>query len=71
MSREIVPGCLAFIDALGLQIDRLDSEVRARANAGPRVKVLTAPRRGAVVCGMREVGLASVYQSAPVVPPGK
>ena len=39
--REIVTDCLAFIDALAPQIDRLDGEVRARAKADPRVKVLT------------------------------
>ena len=42
VSREIITDCLAFIDALAPQIDRLDGEVRARAKADPRVKVLTA-----------------------------
>jgi transposase len=42
VSREIVTDCLAFIDALAPQIDRIDGEVRARAKADPRVKVLTA-----------------------------
>jgi len=42
VSREIITDCVAFIDALAPQIDRLDSEVRARAKADPRVKVLTA-----------------------------
>ena len=41
VSREIITDCLAFIDALAPQIDRLDGEVRARAKADPRVKVLT------------------------------
>jgi hypothetical protein len=41
VSREIVTGFLAFIDALAPQIDRLDGEVRARASADPRVKILT------------------------------
>jgi transposase len=41
VSREIITDCLAFIDALAPQIDRLDGEVRARAKAEPRVKVLT------------------------------
>jgi transposase len=41
VSREIVTDCLAFIDALAPQIDRLDGEVRARAKADPRVGVLT------------------------------
>jgi hypothetical protein len=40
--REIVTDCLAFIDALAPQIDRLDGEVRARAKAGPRGAILTA-----------------------------
>ena len=40
-SREIITDCLAFIDALAPQIGRLDGEVRARAKADPRVKVLT------------------------------
>jgi hypothetical protein len=41
VSREIVTDFLAFIDALAPQIDRLDGEVRARASADPRVKILT------------------------------
>ena len=41
VSREIITGCLAFIDALAPQIGRLDGEVRARAKADPRVRVLT------------------------------
>jgi transposase len=42
VSREIVTDCLAFTDALAPQIDRLDAEVRARAKADPRIKILTA-----------------------------
>jgi transposase len=42
VSREIITGCLAFTGALAPQIDRPDGEVRARAGADPRVKVLTA-----------------------------
>src|SRR5713101_2969948 len=42
VSREIVTDCLAFIDALAPQIERLDGEVHQRAKANPRVKVLTA-----------------------------
>jgi len=41
VSREIITDCLAFIDALAPQIDRLDGEVRARAKADPRVRILT------------------------------
>ena len=41
VSREIVTDCLAFIDALAPVIERLDAEVRARARADARVKVLT------------------------------
>ena len=42
VSREIITDCLAFTGALAPQIGRLDGEVRARAGADPRVKVLTA-----------------------------
>jgi transposase len=41
VSREIITDCLAFIDALAPQIDRLDGEVRARAKADPRARILT------------------------------
>ncbi len=41
VSREIVTDCLAFLDALAPEIDRLDAEVRQHAKADPRVKVLT------------------------------
>src|SRR6266516_1585174 len=41
VSREIVTDCLAFIDALVPQIDRLDGEVRRHAKADPRVRLLT------------------------------
>ena len=41
VSREIITGCLAFTGALEPQISRLDGEVRARAKAGPRARVLT------------------------------
>jgi len=40
-SREVVEDDLAVIDALQPVIDRLDGEVRQRARADPRVKVLT------------------------------
>ena len=42
VSREIVTDCLAFIDALAPQIDRLDGELRRHAKADPRVRALTA-----------------------------
>jgi transposase len=41
VSREIITDALTFIDALGPVIDRLDREVRTRAKADPRVKILT------------------------------
>ena len=41
VSREIVTDCLASLDALAVTIGRLDAEVRQRAKADPRVKVLT------------------------------
>jgi transposase len=42
VSRQIVTGCLAVIDALELTIGGLDGQLRARAKADPRVKTLTA-----------------------------
>jgi hypothetical protein len=42
VSREIVTGCLASLDALAVTTGRPGAEVRARAKADPRVKVLTA-----------------------------
>jgi transposase len=42
VSREIITDSLASLDALAVTIDRLDGEVRARAKADPRVKILTA-----------------------------
>jgi transposase len=42
VSREIVTDCLAFIDALAPQIDRIDGELRRHAKADPRVRALTA-----------------------------
>jgi len=41
VSREIITDCLAFTGALAPQIERLDGEVRARAKADPRARVLT------------------------------
>jgi transposase len=40
-SREVIGDALALMDALQQPIDRLDLEVRQRARADPRVKVLT------------------------------
>jgi transposase len=42
VSRQIVTDCLAVIDGLEVVTGRLDAQVRARAKAGPRVKILTA-----------------------------
>src|SRR5712664_3932651 len=41
VSREVIDDGLALMDALQQPIDRLDQEVRQRAKADPRVKVLT------------------------------
>jgi transposase len=41
VSREVIDDDLALTDALQQPIDRLDQEVRQRAKADPRVKVLT------------------------------
>ena len=41
VSREIVTDCLAFLDALAPEIERLDAGVRRHARADPRVKLLT------------------------------
>jgi len=41
VSREVIDDALALMDALQQPIDRLDQEVRQRAKADPRVKVLT------------------------------
>ena len=41
VSREIITDCLAFIDALAPQIDRIDGELRQHAKADPRVRALT------------------------------
>ncbi len=42
VAREIITDFLAFTGALEPQISRLDGEVRARAKADPRVRILTA-----------------------------
>lgn len=42
VSREIITDCLAFIDALVPQIDRLDGELHQHAKADPRVRALMA-----------------------------
>jgi transposase len=41
VSRGIVTDCLAFIDALAPEIERLDAGLRQHAKADPRVKALT------------------------------
>jgi transposase len=41
VSREVIDDALALMDAIQQPVDRLDAEVRQRAKAGPRVKVLT------------------------------
>ena len=41
VSREVIDDALALMDALQAPTGRLDQEVRQRAKAGPRVKVLT------------------------------
>jgi transposase len=41
VSREVIDDALALMDALQVPVDRLDAEVRQRAKADPRVKVLT------------------------------
>src|SRR5882724_11655806 len=41
VSREVIEDDLALIDALQQPIDRLDGEVRQRAETDPRVKVVT------------------------------
>jgi transposase len=41
VSREVIDDALALMDALQQPIDRLDQEVRQRAKADPRVRVLT------------------------------
>ena len=41
VSREVIDDALVLMDALQQPIDRLDLEVRQRAKADPRVKVLT------------------------------
>ena len=41
ISREVIDDALALMDALRQPIDRLDQEVRQRAKADPRVRVLT------------------------------
>jgi transposase len=41
VSREVIDDAVALMDALQQPIDRLDEEVRQRAKADPRVKVLT------------------------------
>jgi len=67
VSRELVEDYLGVIDALQQRIDRLDWEIRQRARADPRVKVLTqlpgvGPFTALVI--LAEVGDISRFGSA-------
>ena len=67
VSRELVEDYLGMIDALQQRIDRLDWEIRQRARADPRVKVLTqlpgvGPFTALVI--LAEVGDISRFGSA-------
>jgi transposase len=67
VSREIVTGCLAFLDALAPVIERLDGEVHQRAKAGPRARVLrTLPGVGefTALVILAEIGDISRFASA-------
>jgi transposase len=67
VSREIVTDCLAVIDGLAPVIDRIDGELRLRAKADPRVKVLQAlPGVGQFTALMMvaEIGDISRFPSA-------
>jgi transposase len=60
-SREIVTDCLAVIDGLAPLIDRLDSELHARAEADPRVKVLrTLPGVGEFTALVMLAGIGDI-----------
>jgi transposase len=67
VSRELVEDYLGLIDAVQARIDRLDWEIRQRARADPRVKVLTqlpgvGPFTALVI--LAEVGDISRFASA-------
>jgi Transposase IS116/IS110/IS902 family len=67
VSREIVTGCLASIDALAPVIERLDGELHQHAKAGPRVKVLrTLPGVGefTALVMLAEIGDITRFGSA-------
>jgi transposase len=67
VSREIVTDCLAFLDALAPEIERLDGEVRRHATADPRVRLLTTlPGIGQFTALMMvaEIGDISRFPSA-------
>jgi transposase len=66
-SREIVTDCLAVIDGLAPLTGRIDGELRARARADPRVKVLrTLPGAGefTALVMLAEIGDISRFGSA-------
>jgi transposase len=61
VSREIITDCLAFTGALAPQIDRLDGEVRARAKADPRARVLaTLPGIGQFTALVMLAGIGDI-----------
>ena len=67
VSREIVTDCLAFIDALAPEIDRIDAELRQHAKADPRAKVLTTlPGAGqfTALVMLAEIGDITRFSSA-------
>jgi transposase len=73
VSREIVTGCLASIDALAPVIERLDRELHQRAKAGPRVTVLrTLPGAGefTALVMLAETGDITRFASAASWPAG-
>jgi transposase len=67
VSREVTDDALALMDALQQPIDRLDQEVRQRAKADPRVRVLTQlPRVGmfTALVLLAEIGDITRFESA-------
>ena len=67
VSREIVTGCLAVIDALAPVTDRIDGELHQRAIADPRIKVLrTLPGVGefTALVMVAEIGAITRFGSA-------
>src|SRR5689334_11230390 len=67
-SREIVTDCLAVIDGLAPLTGRIDTELRQRAKADPRVKILTTlPGVGqfTALVMLAEIGDITRFPSAP------